>query len=648
MRARRTLAIGTRLGRVSREAWLTTGATVVFFAVTVWWLTQDTRVPDYDSGQHMLDAFVVHDQLANWNLLAPFTDFNNYPPLVHIVGALGIFVGGLNSASLILANNVVFLPLLVGGCYGVGTLAYGRLGGLLAALFALGTPMILSEMRGEFYIDPGEAAMVAISVWAIVASRRFERVGLSALAGFLCALGMLSKQTFPFFVAGLLLVVVARGGWRNWRGLLAFLLVGALFALPWYIDHVAQLNTLTAGATAQAAGSGAVGGNASGGVAPLRYSGANYAWYVWNMFNHQLLAPLTLALGIGVGTALWRFARRRDPKDLAPELLGGALVSYLGLTYITLKDPRYTLPALVYFAVLGTGWIATARPRVRPWLTAAVLAVVATNFVMVSFGLGGTVGVTLPGAASTDVSLVGARHVTIFSPNGWIHGGPVRDGDLLALFQGLKHDGVRSVEFDGGSTNIADFTNIGLTVFAIMAGLSVPPQNNLPAMGPNDAFLLRRYPSAGDPPPCQRLNDGTGVYVELGDPLRAPFEESTWICPGRVPLAYRRTAPLPEVLSHDIIGKPRAQILAVMRAMRRQGIHTVQFDAVSSFSTFTDTIGLQRLAAIAKLSVPLTYDLQTLGPRQAFMLRHFPVSGDPPPCERFPDGPGCTSCSATR
>jgi hypothetical protein len=640
MAARGILAIRTRLGRISLEAWLAIAGTVAFFAVTVWWLTQDTRVPDYDSGQHMLDAFVVHDQLASWQLLAPFTDFNNYPPLVHIVGALGVFVGGLSSASLILANNVVFLPLLVGGCYGVGTLAYGRLGGLLAALFALGTPMILSELRGEFYIDPGEAAMVAICVGAILASRRFERIGLSALAGFLCALGMLSKQTFPFFVAGLLLVVVARGGWRNWRGLLAFLLVGALFGLPWYINHVAQLNVLTAGATSPPAGSGAVGGNASGGVAPLRYSGANYTWYVWNLFNHQLLAPLTLALAIGAAAALWRFARRRDPQDLAPELLGGVLVAYLGMTYISLKDPRYTLPALVYFAVLGTGWIATARPRVRPWLTAALLAVVTANFVMVSFGVGSTVSVTLPGAATNSISLVGARHVAIFSPDGWIHGGPVRDGDLLALFRGLKRDGVQSVEFDGGSTNIADFTNIGLTVFAIMAGLYVPPQDNLPAMGPHDAFLLRRYAQPGDPPPCQRLLDGTGVYVELGDPLRAPFDEMTFICPGRVPLAYRRTAPLPEAETHTIIGKPRTQLLAVMRAMRRQGIRTVQFDAVSSFSTFTDTIGLQRLAAVAGLSVPATYAPQTLGPRQAFMLRHFTVSGDPPPCERFPDGSG--------
>jgi hypothetical protein len=128
--------------------------------------------------------------------------------------------------------------------------------------------------------------------------------------------------------------------------------------------------------------------------------------------------------------------------------------------------------------------------------------------------------------------------------------------------------------------------------------------------------------------------------VSLGNPLQFPFEETTFICPGRVPITYRRTAPLPEVLTHNITGEPRTQILAVMRAMRRQGIHTVEFDAVSSYSSFSDAIGLQRLAALAGLSVPASYAPQTLGPRQAFMLRHFPVTGDPPPCQRFSDGSG--------
>jgi 4-amino-4-deoxy-L-arabinose transferase-like glycosyltransferase len=630
---------GGWLGRAPREPWLVALATLIFFAVTVvWWLTQDNQVPDFDMGNHLLDAFTVHYQLAAGHWTAPFTTFNNYPPLVHIVGALGVFIGGFHTASVVVANNVVFLPLLVGGCYGVGTLAYGRRAGLLAALFVLGAPIVVSEMH-EYYVDPGEAAMVSISAWAILASRRFERVGMSALAGLLCGLGMLTKQTFFFFVAGLAVMVVARGGWRHWRGLVAFLAVGGAFGLPWYLGHLPQNSGLTAGATAAGSGS-APAQIANLGVTPLRYSNANFSWYFWNMLNHQLLAPLTLLVVIGVVLALWRYARHRDSADLGPELLAGALVGYAGVSYITLKDPRYSLPAIVYFAVLGTGWIANARPRVRRWSTAAVVAIVATNFIMVAGGVGGTVRFGLPGAPSTAISLVEARTVTLFSPAGWLRGGPVKDGDLIGLFRGLKRLGVQSIEFDGGSTDSPQFNNAGLVALGTEAGLYVPPINDLSTMGPHDAFVLRHVAVAGDPPPCQVLNDGTGVYVTLGNPLRHPFEEQTWTCPGRVPVTYRRTAPLPEVLTHNITGQPRTQILAVMRAMRRQGIHTVEFDAVSSYSSFSDAIGLQRLAAIAGLNVPPTYELQTLGPRDAFMLRHFPVSGDPPACERFPDGSG--------
>jgi len=196
------------------------------------------------------------------------------------------------------------------------------------------------------------------------------------------------------------------------------------------------------------------------------------------MVNHQLLAPLTLLVVVGAGTALWRFARHRDPQDLAPELLGGGLVSYLGMTYITLKDPRYTLPALVYFAVLGTGWIATARPRARRWLTVAVVAIATINFVAVSFGVGSTVSFTLPGAPSPAVSLVEARTVTLFSPNGWLRGGPVKDGDLLGLFRGLKRDGVQTVVFDGGSATVPDFNNVGLTVLGSRGPVRPPDRES--------------------------------------------------------------------------------------------------------------------------------------------------------------------------
>ena len=168
--------------RAIPAGWWVAGITVVFIAITFWWLMADSQVPDYDSAPHLQFAFVVRSEILAGHWSAIFTDFNSYPPLGHIVGAVGTLVGGLSVTSVIFAGNLVFVPLLIGGCYGAGKIAYGPRAGLMAALFALGAPMISSEFH-EFYLDPFEASMVAVSVWALLASRRFERVGYSALAG---------------------------------------------------------------------------------------------------------------------------------------------------------------------------------------------------------------------------------------------------------------------------------------------------------------------------------------------------------------------------------------------------------------------------------------------------------------------------------
>ena len=616
--------------------WWVAAATMLFFIVTVWWLTQDNRVPDFDEGNHLHFAITVSNEVLAGQLTAPFTEFNNYPPLVHLVGAVGLLIAGLHESAVILAANVAFLPLLAGGCYAAGTAAYGRRAGLLAALFALGTPMLVSEMR-EYYVDPGEAAMVAASVGMILSSRRFERVGLSALAGFTCSLGMLSKETFALFVAGLIVVAILRGGWRNWRGLAAFVLAGAALTLPWYIYHYSELAGLYSGAT----GGGSAAGNASAGagITPARGAAANWAWYLWNLLNHQLLAPLTLFFLIGTAVALWRFARRRDPRDLTPELVVGGLVSYVGVTYITLKDPRYSLPALVYLAVLATGWVATAPRRAQAALTGVLGLILAANFAMVSFGWGSTVSITLAGAPTPSVNE--ARVITFFSPAGYLRGAPARDGDVLGLLRALRRLHFRYFEFDGGSTDSPDFNQNGLGVLSLEADAPEPPWGyDLSQLAPNDVFILRHTPVAGDPPPCQRLLDGTGIYVETGNPLRAPFYSMTFVCPGRRPLYYRRTAPLPESLTHVITGPPAAILLRIFQGMRAQGVRIVEFDGASMITSYMEPIGLQALAAEAGLAVPPTYSPATLGPRDAFMLRHVPVSGDPPPCRRLPDGSG--------
>lgn len=369
---------------------------IAFFAMTVWWLTQDSRVPDWDSSTHMLDSIVIHSELITGHISAPFTDFNSYPPLVHFVGAISVFLAGIHPMAMILTSNVVFVPLLAFGCYGTGRIAFGPRAGVLAAIFALGTPTFASMMH-EFDLDPPQTALVAVSVWALLASRRFERVGISALAGALCGLALMTKETSAIFLAGILAVIILRGGWRRWLGLLVFVFVLENVAAPWYIYHWEQLR-----GTFQSIGE-LVPSSLQG---PPRFSGESITWYFWNVLNEQIFAPFLLAFAIGTVLAIRQCLHRRLlPSNVLPELLVGGAFSYVGMTYLIHKDPRYTLPALVYVAVLSTGWIATIPcVRLRTALSAGVIAIALTNFVAVSTGIGGPVRIKLPARRTRSYS----------------------------------------------------------------------------------------------------------------------------------------------------------------------------------------------------------------------------------------------------
>jgi len=171
----RSLARRRIVAPPSAELLVAAALTVGFLAVTAWWLKHDSRVPDFDNGKHLGDSFYYYD-LLHQGLLEPFKVFTTYPPLLHLVGALGVAVGGVGVRGPIMVENVVFVPLLAAGCYGAGTVAAEgrRLGGLLAVVFALGTPMVVSQLH-VMMLDAPEAAMAttaaAIAVKVAVAVR---------------------------------------------------------------------------------------------------------------------------------------------------------------------------------------------------------------------------------------------------------------------------------------------------------------------------------------------------------------------------------------------------------------------------------------------------------------------------------------------
>ncbi len=525
----RLLQVHARLPRWTSAAWCAIAITAAFVGITCWWLSVDRHVPIFDAGLHLQLTIGVYKDLRSGDVLGALTLTAPYPPFAYLVGALGTAVGGVGVAPPVLAENVVFVPLLALGCYQLGRRAFCPAVGLLSVIVALGSPMIIAQFH-VFMIDAPETAMVAVSLWAIIATEGFSRIGISALAGIAVGLGMLTKEPLAIFVAGPLAVTAIRGGRHAWRGLAVFAIIVLALALPWYLHEQSILNGV---------GTEAIQGSESlRGIAPPRWSLENFEWYFWNLINYELLLPLFLFAAVGWVWMVVGLIRRRSVSHLAPELVIGAFVAWFGLTVTFVHDYRYSMPLLAYLAVLSGFWV-MRLPRPGRFAAVTVLVlVVAVNTIGASFGTGVNLKTSLPGANATALESPG--RITFLSKEGFIVAGPERDGNLLSAMRALKRRGVEHILWPRGPdlVNLA-FSDAGVEALALLAGLDthakLPPQSAPPATWSHFAVFGQGTIVAGEPPPCLVLDDGTGVWIRIGDALASGNQD---YCPSRHPEFY--------------------------------------------------------------------------------------------------------------
>ncbi len=501
--------------------------TVGFLLITVWWVNADQSIPVGDEGKHLLIALGYYDLIHAGHFGAPLREYNLYPPLTHLVGAwYSLVAGGPTIARMVIGENLVFVPALAFGCYWAGSVAFNRLAGVLAAVFALGTPMIISLFH-TFMTDGPTAAMVALTVAAVLASRRFESPRLSALAGALAGVGMYTRSTFPLFIVGLFLAMLGRGGWRQRRGVLTFLGVAFIIAAPWYIGHFHDLFSQTQGAVSAQQplwyGSHPY---------PTRTQLLKYTWYGWDLVNQQLYLPLALFFIVGAVSLGAGWLRNRPPDSLVPELLVGGFVSYLTISLITLEDPRYTIPALVYVAVLAGGAVALIDRRSLRWLAVATLSVIAVvNTDEINRGSPAwNVTINLPNATTNPI---GQGTLRVFSGAGYFANTPQRSpvrSDLLNFFAALKRQGATSIAFDATSMNSGGYNLDTLSVLARLADLKVAGYAADTVTSPDIVWIFRNTPQAAHHAYClvsPTLRDGTGLFA-----VRGPLGPSARIsCP---------------------------------------------------------------------------------------------------------------------
>jgi hypothetical protein len=340
------------------------GASAVYLAAAnLIWIARDTRPPFWDTACHeslalrIYDAFAMVGLLGLIHLLPGLTGY--YPPLYHSVVAIFFGVFGKSVAVAQWANLPAIL-LLLAATYGIGRSVLSRTSAAAAAILANFYPLMLWLSR-ETMIDYWLTSMVAVAIWLLVETE-FETWQWSILIGLVCALGMLTKWTFGFFVA-LPFLWIARKNVRN--AAIAAGVAGAI-TMYWYIPEISALRHLLAINDAGGAGEGD----------PNRLSFQAVVFYVRALEGYQIFLPLFVAFIAGV-VILWkRFDRAWIPVVLW--LIGG----WLSLMLFRNKDPRYSVPFLPAVALIT----ANIFDR-KPILLTAFLPFLVVQHYLVSFGI---------------------------------------------------------------------------------------------------------------------------------------------------------------------------------------------------------------------------------------------------------------------
>ena len=509
---------------------------LVFLATSAWWLLDDVSMVNVDNAKHINIALQWREAILSGDLLEPLRLYNVYPPGTHIVGALGTFVFGYSAGAVVMAQNVVFVPLLALGCYGTAKVAFGREAGLLAALFAFAVPMVLSLFH-QALPDTPMAAMVALTVWLLLASDRFARPAIAAAAGVAAGLGMYAKGTFVVFIAGVVLVMLVRGGWRRPKGSLLFAGLATVIAAPYFIDQFSAIEAQSSGHLTSPTSSLPLWyGNVT---YPHRTSVENFTWYFWNLVNNQLYLPLTLFFLAGVGWALVRLLRSPRDRGYLPELFAGGLVGYLAVSLLVLKDPRYTLPCLVYIAVIATAWIPSLRRRWRIAAVGALGAVAIFNGATQLGGIGGVHSIDLPNAVNSPI---GEYRFTWVNELGFFGGPPSHAGrPIVAMLDRLTRRGVTNTIFDERTFSSDGYHLTGLTLLGIRTEQGMPGFTPDLRGQPEHRLGRAREHRRGRPRAVPRVAAGRPRHGAVH--LPRPRPDGHRARPARLPLTACRRAP---------------------------------------------------------------------------------------------------------
>ena len=200
-------------------------------AVALVWTALDRRPPEWDHANHLERVVHCARDVAAGDARALVERSSFYPPLATCAGAL-VYRFWPSDAAAGVVTMLGFLGLGMASVLALGrAVASGSAGVAGALLFGTAPFVVFSVLN--FQLDLPLAAMVALTLVALLTTDHFRSTGSALLTGVVAGLGMLTKPTFALYVLPAALVLAPRERRSVANAALAVLTASAL-SLPWY------------------------------------------------------------------------------------------------------------------------------------------------------------------------------------------------------------------------------------------------------------------------------------------------------------------------------------------------------------------------------------------------------------------------------
>lgn len=198
-----------------KKQWILLILLLLFLATTNWvWLTLDTQPPWWDQSNYLQASLQHARYLQKLNLGCFFKNFISFsrtrPPLVMLLNTPVYFFNYRNEDVAVMIN-VLFMAFTFLIIFKICKDYLNPKTAVLSCFLLSVYPVIYGHMR-TYLMDIGLMFIVSASIYLLLKCDGFRSLKYSILLGLSLGLGMLTRQSYPAFVAGPFVYIVYKSG----------------------------------------------------------------------------------------------------------------------------------------------------------------------------------------------------------------------------------------------------------------------------------------------------------------------------------------------------------------------------------------------------------------------------------------------------